>query len=472
MYIGGRHIRVSKAHLEQILSIIKKILFAWLLFLILSVVIPPLFHKTAEAGGQDITTEYGDAAAAERALVIDDNTEALLWRLRLIENAKERIILVTFEFWDDNSGTDIMAALLAAADRGVQVQVMVDGIGGVMRLGGSGHFKELTSHPNAEVRFYNTINLLMPWRINYRMHDKYLIADDFAYILGGRNTGDLFLGDYKESYNEDRDILVYETIPGRGSSYCQLIEHFEQVWNLPCCKPYKGYGKAKDELPEHYLWLQQEYKEAFEEVDWVLETQETDGLTLLSGEIGPYNKKPLVWQALMDRMQREKDVLVITPYIICSKDMYQDMEALSGQGTELSIIINAVESGANPFGCTDYLNQKERILGIGSEVCEYWGDQSLHTKTVLLGEHTSIVGSCNMDMRSIYLDTELMLVIESRQITKELREYAEEMKSKSKIVSSEEVKFGENYKEESITTGKKLLYGVLRILIIPFRQLL
>ncbi len=451
---------------------IKKILLAWLFFLILSVVVPPLFHKRAEAGGWDITTEYGDADAAERALVIDDNTEALLWRLRLIENAKERIILVTFEFWDDNSGTDIMSALLAAADRGVQVQVMVDGIGGVMRLGGSGHFKELTSHPNVEVRFYNTINLLTPWKANYRMHDKYLIADDFAYILGGRNTGDLFLGDYKASYNEDRDILVYETVPGRGRSYCQLVEHFEQVWNLPCCKPYKGYGKAKGELPEHYLWLQQEYKEAFESVDWILETQETDGLTLLSGEIGPSNKKPLVWQALVDKMQGESDVLMITPYIICSKDMYRDMEALSESGVRLSIIINAVESGANPFGCTDYLNQKDQILDVSTEVCEYWGDQSLHTKTVLLGEHTSIVGSCNIDMRSVYLDTELMLVIESSQITKELREYAKEMKSKSKIVSSDGVQFGENYKEESITAGKKLLYGILRILIVPFRQLL
>lgn len=56
----------------------------------------------------------------------------------------------------------------------------------------SGHFRELTSHPNVEVRFYNNINLLTPWRANYRMHDKYLIADDFAYMLGGRNTGDLF----------------------------------------------------------------------------------------------------------------------------------------------------------------------------------------------------------------------------------------------------------------------------------------
>lgn len=453
-------------------KMIKKIFFAWILFLVFCALVPPLIHKKA-ADGQDAVEEYGDSEACERALVIDDNTEALLWRLRLIENAKERIVLVTFEFWDDNSGTDIMAALLAAAERGVQVQVMVDGIGGVMRLGGSGHFRELTSHPNVEVRFYNTISLLTPWRANYRMHDKYLIADDFAYLLGGRNTGDLFLGNYKQSYNEDRDILVYETEPGKGSSYCQLLEHFEQVWNLPCCRTYKGFGRATKELSEHYLWMRKEYKEAFEEVDWLLETQETEGLTLLSGEIGPYNKRPQLWQALVEKMQGESDILMITPYIICSRDMYRDMEALSENGAKLQVFINAVESGANPFGCTDYLNQKKRILGVGAEVCEYWGEQSLHTKTVLLGEHTSIVGSCNIDMRSIYLDTELMLVIESGQINQELREKAETMKVRSKIVSSDGTwQTGKDYNQEPIPFGKKLLYGVLRILIIPFRQLL
>ena len=45
------------------------------------------------------------------------------------------------------------------------------------------------------------------------MHDKYLIADDFAYILGGRNTDNRFLGNYQEHYNVDRDNLVYETEP-------------------------------------------------------------------------------------------------------------------------------------------------------------------------------------------------------------------------------------------------------------------
>ncbi len=101
---------------------------------------------------------------------------------------------------------------------------------------------QLSSHENVEIRLYNPINLLTPWKINYRMHDKYLIADDFAYILGGRNTDNRFLGNYQEHYNVDRDILVYETEPGAGQSYQQLMNYFEAVWALPCCKVLKIQG--------------------------------------------------------------------------------------------------------------------------------------------------------------------------------------------------------------------------------------
>ena len=66
-----------------------------------------------------------------------------------------------------------------------------------------------------------------------------------------------------------------------------------------------------------------------------------------------------------------------------------------------------------------------------------------------------------------------MLVIESEQINQELQRQAEEMKSRSRIVSSDRTwQVGTDYNEEPIPFEKKLLYGVLRILILPFRQLL
>ncbi|MFR4562010.1 MAG: hypothetical protein ACLT5P_12905 [Flavonifractor plautii] len=94
----------------------------WLLFLVLSMVIPPLVHKTAGPGDWEAEPEMTDAAP-ERVRSIDDNQDALLWRLRLIEAAQEQIILATFDFWDEEGGRDVMGALWNAAERGVEVQV-------------------------------------------------------------------------------------------------------------------------------------------------------------------------------------------------------------------------------------------------------------------------------------------------------------------------------------------------------------
>ena len=145
--------------------IARYLLFAfllWLLFLVLSMVLPPLVHKTAGPGDWDEKSGMMDAAP-ERVRSIDDNQDALLWRLRLIEAAQERVILATFDFWDGESGRDMMGALWNAAERGVEVQILVDGLnGGGKPLSSSGLFCQLAAHENVEVRLYNPLNLLTP----------------------------------------------------------------------------------------------------------------------------------------------------------------------------------------------------------------------------------------------------------------------------------------------------------------------
>ena len=85
--------------------------------------------KVTEKTKKELEVEhfYSDQPSGERAKVISDNGEALDERLRLISQAEEEIILSTFEFDSDTSGTQMIAALADAADRGVKVRVLVDG---------------------------------------------------------------------------------------------------------------------------------------------------------------------------------------------------------------------------------------------------------------------------------------------------------------------------------------------------------
>lgn len=458
--------------MKRILRIIRNILFLWVLFVAVSLIIPPLQHKqTVTKQESEITNEK--LLPTERVCSIDQNMDALIWRLRLLESARNRIVLATFDFRDDQSGKDIMAALWKAAQRGVQVQILVDGISVMQHLRNSSSFQELVLQNNVEVKVYNPVTLLEPWKNNYRMHDKYLIADDFAYILGGRNTDDLFLGNYAEVYNEDRDILVYETDPGMGRSYRQLQNYFERIWNLSCCRTYDRTTNVGQVLEERYQMVKNTYPEAFEEPDWIKETIEADSIELYTNSPQPNNKEPQLWDKIIEEISQTKEVLIQTPYIICNRKMYQDLTNLCTSGISTEVMINAVESGTNPFGCTDYLNQKEEVRKTGCTVYEYLGEQALHTKTILAGDELSIVGSCNMDMRSVYLDTEMMLFIKCRELNQELKNQTEILKrSGRKILPDGTISDGQDYKEKKQGLKKKITYGILRMLIVPFRHLL
>ena len=100
-------------------------------------------------------------------------------------------------------------------------------------------------------------------------------------------------------------------------------------------------------------------------------------------------------------------------------------------------------------------------------------DYPVHTKAVLIDERLSVVGSYNLDMRSTYLDTELMLVIDSRKLNQRIRSTeADYMEKSREILANGQETDGVKYQEKVLKWQKKFYYGVLKIIICPIRQLL
>ena len=446
---------------------------AYLLYAVLTAILVPLPQK--EATGE-LWSQYEERlrteAAPERVKSIESAEDALLYRLRLIENAKEEIVFSTFDLRADGSGQDIMAALYGAAQRGVRVRVIVDGLNGFLHLQNSGVLRALAAEENVEVRFYDPIDLLRPWKLNYRLHDKYLIADGEKYILGGRNTNDLFLGSYQEEQNIDRDLLVVSD-GGEGTSVSQLLSYFESVWSQPENRTITGKSSSQtDALRERDAFLCSAYPEAFAAVDWEAETTAVARVSLLSGSPRAEDKAPELWDALVRLMAQGDDVLLQTPYIICNHKMYDDLEQLAAS-RQVRILTNAVENGANPSGCSDYLREKQNILSRGLDVYEVVCGQSLHTKTILIGDDLSVVGSFNADMRSAYLDTELMLVIESEAVNAALRQESETYITQSRLALHDGgTEYGARFEETALPWAKRALYGVLSVVSRPVRHLL
>ena len=451
-----------------------------LLVVVMANILIPLFCKNPDENYAEklSRTEFtAETAGTERICCIDDNEEALLWRLRMIGTAKKNIVLSTFDLRADENGTKLLAALNHAASKGVKIRLLIDGIYQQLFLADSSDFQALASSENVEVGVYNPVVPVNLFKVNYRMHDKYLIIDEKMYLLGGRNSNDIFLGDHTKGINEDRDILVYDTSDGRAESLQQLEDYFYEVWNDKCVSKKKGkkpseYTEAHAHMEEVYASLLKKYKDIETYSDWEKDTIEVNKITLVDNGVHASRKRPQVLQTIQYLSDNADHVIIQTPYVICNGYMYDVLQQISDHA-KLQIVLNAVEKGSNPWGCTDYLNQKKRILKTGADVYELMNEYPVHTKAVLIDDRLSVVGSYNLDMRSTYLDTELMLLIDSEKLNQQIRATESDYMEKSKeVLADGHETEGAKYKKKILNRQKKIYYSVLRLLIRPLRQLL
>ena len=163
-----------------------------------------------------------------------------------------------------------------------------------------------------------------------------------------------------------------------------------------------------------------------------------------------------------DGENAKERVKIHTPYIICNDMMYNTWKEIAERVPDFSIMTNSVANNGNPFGSADYARNRNRILNTGIDIWEYEGGYSYHGKSILIDDDLSVIGSFNMDMRSTYLDTELMLVIRSKEINKQLEEGMMEYERVSRQVL-EDGTYRDPYHVEPIELTKKCQRNVLLV---------
>ena len=217
----------------------------------------------------------------------------------------------------------------------------------------------------------------------------------------------------------------------------------------------KSVKNAVLELQNSYQKYFEENKERICETNYTDETFETEKITLVSNPIHTGSKEPVVWYQLGELMKNAKNrVKIHTPYIICNDMMYNTWEEIAENVSDFSIMTNSVANNGNPFGAADYAKNRNRILSTGINIWEYEGGYSYHGKSILIDDDLSVIGSFNMDMRSAYLDTELMLVIRSKDINKQLEEGMMEYEKVSRQIL-EGGTYNDPYHVEPIELTKK-----------------
>lgn len=459
-----------------------------LLYMVIGAVGPFFYYKNVKKETKESFSSedcYSDSTGVDRAMLLETNKSAWDERIRLFSQAKERIILSTFDMRDGRSTRDLLSVLYKRAEEGIHIKILVDGISGAIRMEGNELFYALSSHPNVEVKLYNKLNPVFPWKTQGRMHDKYVIADDMAYILGGRNTFDYFIGDYpNKNMSYDREVLIYNTdSQGRDSgksSLYQVEDYFNRMWEKKECKLFHDDSKLQEDekvkdiiemLRERYQKLRKENPELFEPYSYQEHTYETNKVTLLSNPTGIYGKEPVLFCKLAELMKNADDrVIIHTPYVVCNGYMKRELREIAEKIPDCRMVINSVENGDNFMASSDYLYRKKGVFETGVSLLEYDGGVSYHGKSVVIDDDMSIIGSYNLDLRSTYVDTELMLAVQSKGLTEELTGYMEKMEEDCRRVTGPDTyEVPENVQVEEIPVWKKIAMRVVGLIMQPFR---
>lgn len=383
----------------------------------------------------DIERFYGNEEGPDKALIIEHRPFSLHARINLIEQAQVSIKIAYFAITNGTVSDVFYGQILEAADRGVVVHIIFDGMGQNLIGEKDSVYWALVKHPFIKLRFYERNSRLSPWRWNNLMHDKILIVDDTFAMTGGRNLEDRFhLGKFEGESVEDRDVLIVKRKEANVQESCisQFLAYFDELWTHPFTKEMNRYVPVRlSEL------AYKKHKEAFttldrlkasdldafnQSIDWKALAEPTRKITLITNPVERLKKDPYILKVLQALLnQAETSVLIQSPFIVPGKEMqrYFDFGSI---GASVYYLTNSSVSSPNPFALSGQIKYKDYLAEKADQIYEYQGEGSIHGKAYVIDDRLSLIGSFNLDPRSAFLSTENMVVIDSVQVAQDLSE--------------------------------------------------
>ncbi|WP_160058351.1 phospholipase D-like domain-containing protein [Alkalicoccus saliphilus] len=393
----------------------------------------PVAEETSDRAGTE--RFYSQELSSDRVALIHERVESKKMRTHLKETADESLDVTMFKITDGTADLLFYTSLLEAADRGVHVRVLVDGMFHNLRGDKSDIAEAFMYHPNIELKFFEPVNLWKPWSLNNRLHDKLIIADDRFGMISGRNIGDRYFAPTGfDGATDDRDAVVYNP---SGASYensgvFQMQDYFNLVWNHEYAQEavpeMSGTQRetAEDRLQElrrQYAQFQEEYGLLYNnDYEWENSTYEVNNVTFVHNPLGRMNKDPWVWKDLIGLMEEaEESVIMQSSFIIPSDTLTNHINA-ENLPADVQMITNSLAATPNLPTFSRYASYREDLAASQADVYEYQETRkSIHGKSYVFDNRLSAIGSFNLDPRSVHLSTESMLVIDSEDVNKELR---------------------------------------------------
>ncbi|MBR0728225.1 phospholipase D family protein [Bradyrhizobium japonicum] len=391
--------------------------------------------------------------------LLSHGREAFIVRLALADLA-ERSLDMQYYSWDgDTTGRIILDSVIKAADRGVRARLLVDD---PFYKASDAVKAALDAHPNVEIRLFNPLTnrgwsildfIFDFGRVNRRMHNKLMVADNAAAIVGGRNIGDIYYGVNTIANYRDLDVLAV------GPVVRNLSEVFDRFWNSPSTVPIgaivnRAYGSA--DLDAILLRL----REAIAMADYPYPIDQDleelaaqgadlrDDLVWAHGRVIADDPETIARGKESDHVvgfirgrvaQLKRELLVESPYFVLPAEAQAAVKALHERHVRVRALTNSLASNDMLPAHSGYAKTRRRLLENGMELYELRPDTdafrpgwsllsgrspaALHTKAMAFDREAVFIGSFNLDPRSAVINTEAGLYVESPELAERLTTY-------------------------------------------------
>lgn len=394
--------------------------------------------------------------------LLPDGVGAFVARVWLARSAGRTLDLQYYMINADDTGRLLTGEVLAAADRGVRVRVLLDDI----YASPADHaIAVLDSHPRIEVRLFNpwtrrrgplarAFNFLLdPRRLNHRMHNKLYVADNHAVIIGGRNIGDEYFDLETRMNFRDLDVLAAGPVAAQASA--SFDEYWNSEWAVPAAGLMDHVPTAADlaslraALATHRETMRDSaYVQALGNSviagqlasrNLAFETGKARVLADSPAKAGRAGGEPRAF--LIQRLREQAsgaahELLVSSPYFVPRDRGVEALTGLVKDGVAVSVLTNSL--AANDVGIvhSGYARYRAPLLRGGVRLHELralselatrregrrrFGSEyvSLHAKYLVIDRRLLFVGSLNLDPRSIERNTEVGLLIESEGLARQ-----------------------------------------------------
>ncbi|MCW3834784.1 phosphatidylserine/phosphatidylglycerophosphate/cardiolipin synthase family protein [Sphingomonas canadensis] len=334
-----------------------------------------------------------------RLTLLTEGPERLANLLALIGAAERTLRIIYYIYLDDEAGAALRQALICAAERGVRVSVIVDGLG---------------SETAAANRFFDPLvaagvdlcRFVPRWGRRYllRNHQKLALADEERAIVGGFNIETAYFGTAQDGAWRDLGLLV------EGPAAARLAGYFDALaqWTRQERAPMRLLGATL-----------RSWSEPAGAARW-----------LLSGPM----RRLSPWAKMFRRdMQRALRIDLISSYFAPNPAMLRRLDKAARRGRVRVVLPSRVDHGAALWAARfTYAG----LLRKGVEIYEYQPTK-LHTKLYVIDDVVHI-GSANFDIRSMFLNLELMLRIEDAAFAAHVRRYVQGEVRESRRITGED----------------------------------